>query len=153
MVHPRSILATGIGFIAGAAAALFAFVAGDASEVSKNSWNYLVLALLFVPGLWMTAAYCCVRHEVSDEGMQFKLSFTRSDTFKWHDVEHVVLNKRFGWYRITLRSGGKVRISCLLMGLPQFARTLLQQVPSAKVEPSTRLALEEAAAGRPQALK
>ncbi len=46
MVHPRSILAMGIGFIAGAGAALFAFVADDAPAVSKSGWNYLVLALL-----------------------------------------------------------------------------------------------------------
>lgn len=153
MVHPRSILAMGIGFIAGAGAALFAFVAEDAPEVSKSSWNYLVLALLFVPGLWVTAAYCFVRHELSDEGMQFKLSFRPSATFSWNDVEHVVLNRRFGWYRVTLRSGETVRISCLLMGLPEFARTLLQHVPSARVEPSTRLTLEEAAAGRLQPLR
>lgn len=153
MVHPRSILAMGIGFIAGASAALFAFVTDDAPAVSKSSWNYLVLALLFVPGLWVTAAYCFVRHELSDEGMQFKLSFRPSATFNWNDVEHVAFNERFGWYRITLRSGNKVRISCMLMGLQEFARTLLQHVSSAKIDPVTRSALDEAAASRLQPLK
>jgi hypothetical protein len=153
MMHPRSILAMGIGLIACASAALFALAADDAPQASKSSWNCLVLALLFVPGLWVTAAYCCVRHELSDEGMQVKLSFRRPITFNWDDVEHVIFNERFGWYRITLRSEDKVRISCLLMGLPEFARTLLQHVPSAKVEHSTRLTLEDTAAGRLPPLK
>lgn len=153
MVQAHNILAMGIGFIAGAGAALFAFVTDDAPAVSKRSWNYLVLALLFVRGLWVTAAYCFVRHELSDEGMQFKRSFRPSATFNWNDVEHVAFNERFGWYRITLRSGNKVRISCLLIGLQEFARTLLQHVPSAKIDPVTRSALEQAEASRLQALK
>jgi len=143
LVQPRGVLAIGFGFLV--AAAVFGFAMFDWLNVSENSWLYGAVAVLLAPGLWVIAEYYLVRHELKQEGMQFKRLFGRRGEFGWNDVEHVSFNKAMGWYRIVLRSGEKVRISFMLMGLPEFARMLLLHAPRAHVSPAAHTMLQDLA--------
>lgn len=143
LVQPRAVLTIGLGFLV--AAAVFRFAMFESLNVSENSWLYGAVAVFLVPGLWLIAEYYLVRHELKQEGMQFKRLFGRPGEFSWNDVEQVSLNKAMGWYRIVLRSGDKVRISFMLMGLPEFARMLLSHVPRARVSPAAHTMLQDAA--------
>ena len=56
------------------------------------------------------------------------------------------------WFTLDRASGGRVRVSAMLTGLPEFARLVLVHAPPAAIDEATRGVLEETAAGRPPAI-
>ena len=142
LMHPVSILVIGIvGTVFFLGCLVGALIWADASE---SVWPFLLFACLATLGLYLIADYFNARHQISDDGMQYGRAFGQRGAFEWSEVQQVGFNKRMNWYRITLTSGVTVRISGTLMGLPEFARTVVRHVAPARIDASTRTMLHSA---------
>ena len=56
------------------------------------------------------------------------------------------------WFRLETRSGEVVRVSAMLIGLPEFTRALLDGAPADAVDAGTLEILEATARGNPPSL-
>jgi hypothetical protein len=56
------------------------------------------------------------------------------------------------WFRLETHTGQVVRVSAMVMGLPEFARLLLARAPQGAVDADSRLVLEATAAGNPPSM-
>ena len=53
------------------------------------------------------------------------------------------------WFRLEARDGALVRLSVMLMGLPELTRAILAQAPPSAVDANMRPILEATAHGHP----
>jgi hypothetical protein len=147
LAHPPSTLVIGIIGVA--------FFGGIA--IASNIWPnetvtvwttccFIGFALLSLP---MVADYFFARHEVSEEGMQYGRMTGRRGSFRWSDVRRVRYGNLMKWFTLELESGATVRVSAMLMGLPEFASLALRHVPSAAIDEETRALLLSTAEGNP----
>jgi hypothetical protein len=142
LVQPRGILIVGVvGTLFFAGSLIGAMMWAD---TSAPIWPYLVFASLVLLSLYLVADYYNARHELSVDGMHYGRALGQRGTFCWDEVEYIDFNKRMNWYRIGLRSGITVRISGTLMGLPEFARTVLRHASTAQIESGTCAMLHDA---------
>lgn len=112
--------------------------------------NFLVHALflgLFLLGAYLVAEYFLVHHRVDGQGMDCSRLFGSRRRIAWADVERVDFNQAMNWYRLKLASGSTVRISGAMMGLPTFARHVLDHVPQHRLDLQVRPMLDRAAKG------
>ena len=56
------------------------------------------------------------------------------------------------WFRLITNNGEVVRVSVMLVGLPEFARAVLDEVPPEKIDTGSKSVLEQTAAGHPPSL-
>lgn len=148
LAHPVSTLVIGVVGVV-----FFGGIVVISNTVGKNStttvWTtlgFLTFALASVP---MIADYCFARHHVSELGMEYGRMFSQRGTFTWSDVKRVRYASAMKWFAIELRSGSTVRVSAMLMGLPEFARILLAHVPKSAIDDETHALLRETEQGRP----
>ena len=71
----------------------------------------------------------------------------RRGAFRWHEVKRIRYATMMKWFKLELQSGETVRISAMLMGLPEFASLALCHVPAAAIDKETRSVLEATAIG------
>jgi hypothetical protein len=147
LAHPPSTLIIGIVGVA--------FFAGTA--IASNLWPnetvtvwttlcFTGFALLSLP---MVADYFFARHDVSDEGMQYGRMTGQRGALRWTEVRLVRYGSMMKWFKLELQSGTCVRVSAMLMGLPQFASLVLSHVQASAIDEPTRAVLEATAAGNP----
>jgi hypothetical protein len=53
------------------------------------------------------------------------------------------------WFRLETQTGTIGRVSVMVMGLPEFARLLLQRTSMTAIDPATAKILRETAQGNP----
>ena len=150
LVHPLSTLIIGL--------LCFAFFAGLAivSNVIPNKtttwWTtsvFVGFALLSAP---MVTAFFLEEYEVSNEGIAGR-SFTGVRKYlRWSDLRAVRYASSMKWFRLETQSGTVARISVMLMGLPDFARLLLQRASPGVIDAGTTEVLQDTAAGNPPSL-
>lgn len=112
--------------------------------------NFLVHALflgLFLLSIYLVAEYFLVHHHVDSQGMDCARLLGPRRRFAWADVERVDFNQSMNWYRLKLASGDTVRVSGAMMGLPIFARHVLDHVPQQRLDLQVRPMLDRAAIG------
>jgi len=149
--HPVPTLVVGLG-----CTILFLTIAGlSARFPGRNGalWItgfFLALALL---GAWIVLEYFRERHRLEPGGLRYRdaLSF-RSGTLRWSAVESVRYSQYSKWFRITAKDGDVVRVSALVMGLPEFAQAVLAEVRPGAIDEATRPILEQTAAGSPPSI-
>jgi len=112
--------------------------------------NFLVHAVffsVFLLSVYLVAEYFLVHHRVDGQGMDCARLFGSRHRFAWADVERVDFNQSMNWYRLKLASGDTVRVSGAMMGLPTFARHVLDHVPQHRLDLRVRPMLDQAAKG------
>jgi hypothetical protein len=128
LTHPISTLVIGIVGVA-----FFGGIDVISNTVGKNNTTTLWTALGFLAFALasgpMIADYYFACHRVSELGMDYRRMFGRRGTFSWSDTKRVRYASVMKWFAIDLRDGSTVRVSAMLMGLPEFARLLLAHVP------------------------
>lgn len=130
---------------------LFAAGAAFSRSFDDGSGGLLVgagIAGLGLLGLAMILEFARARHVLQADGLEFGRLFGPRGSLKWRDVTHFSYSRGMHWFRIETASGAVARISVLLMGLPQFARAVLDQVPGYAIDAPTREVLEGYAQGR-----
>jgi hypothetical protein len=134
-------------------AVFFGGIAVISNTVGKNStttvWTTLGFLVFALASLPMIADYYFARHHVSELGMDYGRMFGQRGTFSWSDVKRVRYAPVMKWFAIELRSGSTVRVSAMLMGLPEFARILLAHVPKSAIDNETYTLLCETEQGKP----
>lgn len=155
LVPPRAVLILGLIFMAivlgfAGAAAIDSLAYGN----DTTTWQVIAAFLGFalVP-LYFVFAFFMYRCEVSAEGLRYSNFLGAKRFLRWaelHSVRYVDLMKDF---RLETDSGKVARVSVMLMGLPEFARVLLQQnLPLRAIDAMTMGALEATAAGNPPSI-
>ena len=145
LVHPVSTLIIGLvcgGFFL--AIALLCLLFPGQTGSPALSLFFVGFALLGAP---LVLDYRNSRHTLLADGMQFGRMFGAKGVLRWNAVHRLRYSHSAKWFRIDLADGGVVRVSAMLMGLPEFARAALSQVSATAIDSETRTVLEETAAG------
>jgi hypothetical protein len=147
LVHPASTLIVGL--------VAFAFFAGLAvvSNVVPNKtttwWTTAVFVGFALLALPLVSGFFLEQHEVSDQGLAGRSFAGARKHVRWSDLSAVRYAASMKWFRLETRSGGVARISVMLMGLPEFARVLMDHAPQGAIDEETLNVLRETAAGNP----
>ena len=145
LVRPRSTLI--LGLICFAFCASLAVISNVWSNKTTTWWTtatFVGFALLSLPLVYL---YFLEDHEISDEGLIYKTLIGRRKSLRWSELCAVRYAPVMKWFRLETRTGNVARISVMLMGLPEFARLLLQRAPASAIEASTVNVLRDTAAG------
>jgi hypothetical protein len=148
--HPRSTLVIGMvcsGFFLALAFLSWAFPGKDGS--GTISLTFLGFAALGVP---IIAEYFRVRHRLDPGGLRYSPLISRSGFLPWSSVARVRYSNLGKWFRLEAADGTVVRVSIMLTGLPEFARTVLREVTESRIDDGTRSVLERTAAGFPPSI-
>lgn len=119
---------------------------------SKEKWS---LSLFFVAmslwGLPLITAYLFERHRVSAQGIEYGPLFGigSGGYLPWSEVRRVKFSRFMRWFIVEGHDGTKVRVSVMMMGLPEFARYLLAAVAPEVMDAKTLYLLRQTAAGLP----
>ena len=133
----------------------FAFFAGIAvvSNLYPNEtatwWTtaiFVGFALLSAP---MVAGFVFQHHDVSNDGLAYRNVIGARKDLRWSDLKAVRYSPTKKSFRLETRTGDTARISAMLMGLPEFARVLLEHTPKEAIDARTVNVLEATAAGNP----
>jgi hypothetical protein len=147
MVHPPGVLIVGL--------ICFAFFAGITvvSNLYPNDtatwWTTAVFVGFALLALSLMMAFFLERHDVSDEGVATRTFVGTRKSIRWADLAAVRYAPSMKWFRLETGSGTVARISVMLMGLPEFARVLLQHAPPGAIDAATLDVLRATAAGNP----
>ena len=148
--HPRSTFIIGIlgfGFFAA-----FTVLSNMYPNTTATWWTtaiFVGFALMSAP---MMIEFFVVRHVVSDEGLAYRKLFGQRGFLRWSELRTVRYGATMKWFRLETQGGVVVRISGMLMGLPEFARALLRGAPTASIDPAALPVLEATADGDPPSL-
>ena len=145
--HPISTLIIGVvGFLLFTAIA----VASNVFANSTTSWwttaIFVGFALLALP---VVGDYFAARHDVSDEGLRYSRLVGSGGYIRWVEIKKVRFSDAMKWFRLESESGEVVRLSIMLMGLPEFARALLAHTPRESIEKNALPVLQATAEGNP----
>jgi len=150
LAHPPSTLIIGLPCFA-----LFAGLAVVSNVIPNKTttwWTtsvFVGFALLSAP---MVSGFFLEEYEVSEEGIAGR-SFTGVRKYlRWSDLRAVRYAPLMKWFRLETQSGTAARISVMLIGLPEFARSLLQGAPHGVIDARTLVVLRATAAGNPPSL-
>jgi hypothetical protein len=151
LAHPTST------FIVGFASLVFFAAIAVVSNVYRNStttwWTTAIFVGFAVLSALMLLEYLVVKHEVSEDGLQYSRLFVwRRRSLRWSDLRRVHYAPAMKWFRLETGTGDVVRVSAMLMGLPEFARLLLEHSPQGVIDADCRLVLEATAAGNPPSM-
>ena len=150
LAHPASTLVIGLvcfGLFAGLA--IVSNVVSNKTVTWRTTALFVGFALLGVP---IIADYFSARHKVSEQGMTYRTLTGVSKDLHWSELRSVQYAPGMKWFRLETQSGDVARISAMLMGLPEFARLLLEHTPKHVIENKTRPVLEATANGRPPSI-
>jgi hypothetical protein len=146
LAHPRSTLLIGLvcsGFFL-ACAVGSALLPGRSPPPRWLPFFFLAFSALGVPMIldWRNA-----RHTLVPGGLRYRTMLGRSGDLRWADVRKLQYSVSSKWFRLDLADGRAVRISAMLVGLPDFAAAALAEVPPMAIDPDTRKVLEQTARG------
>jgi hypothetical protein len=148
--HPRSTLIIGIlcfGFFA--ALTVLSNIFPNDTATWWTTAIFIGFALMSAP---MVIEFFVVRHKISDEGLAYRKLFGQRGFLRWAELRTVRYGASMKWFRLEAQNGVVVRISAMLMGLPEFARALLRGAPTASIDSAALPILEETAEGNPPSL-
>lgn len=148
LCHPISTLVIGI-----AGGVFFFGIAMVSNTIGKNNTTTIWITLSFIAfglaSLPMIADYFFARHRVSEDGLEYGRMFGQRGILRWSEVRKVRFASVMKWFVLELHSGTTVRVSAMLIGLPELARLLLRYVPKEAIDPEAHALLLETAQGRP----
>lgn len=151
LTHPASTFIVGLVTFA-----LFAAIA-IASNVYRNStttwWTTAIFVAFAMLAGCMILEYFVVKHELAKDGLWYNGLFRwRRRHLRWSDLRAVRYAPGMKWFRLETHAGDVARVSAMLMGLPEFARLLLEHAPPGVIDTDSRLILEATAGGNPPSM-
>lgn len=147
LVQPVATLVIGVvtvAFFFGLALASSTF----ANNPTATVWTTSIFVGFGLASLGMIAVYYFARHSVSEQGMAYGRMLGQRGEFLWQDVREARYIPFMKWFLLTLHDGTRVRVSAMLIGLPEFAQFVLDHVPSEAIDPATLPILQDAAEGK-----
>lgn len=150
LCHPISTLIMGlVGFIFFAALAIISNVIPN----KTTTWGTTSIFLIFAAfSLFLIFEFIRARHQLTDSGMLYGRLLLPRQHLLWSDVRSVRYAPRLKWFKIQTATGEIVRVSSMLLGLPEFAQAVLASVSTEAIEPETLPILRATALGELPAL-
>ncbi|MGN7876962.1 PH domain-containing protein [Roseateles sp. 22389] len=146
--HPISTLVIGV-----IGAVFFFGLAIISNTVGKNPtatvWTTLCFISLGLMSAPMILDYIYGRHQVSEDAIAYGRLLGRRGVMRWADVRRIRFSPGMKWFVLEDHQRTRVRVSAMLMGLPEFARLALAGVPPEALDDRTRTLLTETSLGRP----
>lgn len=150
--HPKTTLITGlVCFAFFAALTVLSAFTGDGDE-EPMWWATAVFGGFAAMSAPMILDYFMARHRVSDDGLAYRKLLGTTGFLRWSDLSKVRYGLMMKWFRLETTDGSVVRISAMLMGLPEFAQALLKAAPAEAMDTHARQLLEATADGNPPSL-
>jgi len=151
--HSRELRHPVVTLVIGLLGAVFFFgIAIFFNTIGKNPtatlWTTLCFVLFGVMSLALVADYFFARHYLSDIHINYGRMLGQRGSLAWSDVEFVRYAPVLKWFELRATSGCPVRVSAMLMGLPEFARLVLEHVRKDCIDVETRRILEQTRAGQ-----
>jgi hypothetical protein len=148
--HPTSTLMIGVVcFSFCAALTIYSAVTTDKTA----SWQTTTLFAGFAAmSALMTLEYFMARHCVSDEGLAYRKLLGSTGFLRWSELKRIRYGSTMKWFRLDAMDGRVVRLSAMLMGLPEFAQALLKSAPAEAMDSDTLQILQATAEGNPPSL-
>lgn len=145
LVYPASFLI--IGIVSFAVCAGFAVVSNIYSNETTTWWTTAIFVGFAILSASMVLVFFWERYELSDEGLAGRDVRGVRRCIRWSELRSVRYVSSKKSFRLETRSGRVMRVSASLMGLPEFARILLQSAPAVAIETQTLDVLRATAAG------
>lgn len=143
-------------FILGLIGFLFFVALVILSNVYSNNtttwWTTACFAGFAAVCFFVILDYFRARHRFVGDGLHYGKLFGSGGFVTWVDIRQVRYAWTANWFVLKTQSGQTIRISSMLVGLPEFAQTVLANVPSNIIEPKTRPVLEATAGGKPPSI-
>jgi hypothetical protein len=147
LVHPPSTLVLGLfGFGMFAGMALYISLFPDDTTTWRLPALLMCFALFFTP---LVLGFVVERHEVTDDGIAARTFVGVRKRVRWSELRAVRFAPVAQWFRLESNSGTVVRVSTMLIGLPEFARLLLQGAPEEAINVEALELLRQTAEGNP----
>jgi len=145
--YPQSIL------IVGVVCSAFFLVLALLSILFPGKDGSPAISLIFVGfaflGAPLIVEYYRVVHHLEEGGIRYSSLISTPGFLPWSDIKSVGYAPSMKWFRIEGRDGQIIRVSVMLMGLPEFARAVLSKVPDFRIDPVARDLLRRTAEGHP----
>lgn len=146
--HPKGILILGVaGFVFFAALVVISNTIGK--NETSNIWTTLIFLFFTGLSLALIAEYFRSRHSLSPEGIEYGRLLGPGGRARWDEIRSVTYSPSLQWFVLRTEGGGAIRISAMLMGLPEFARHILKHVPRDRIDPAAEEVLLASAQGNP----
>jgi hypothetical protein len=149
--HPKSTLILGLVTLV-----FFAEMAALSVTVGKDEdfsiWIPVIFLLFSGMGGAILADYFFARHRLSSTRIEFGKLFGQRGFVRCTDVRSVDYRSIMKWFRLRTKSGTTVRLSVMLMGLPEFAQHVLAHVPGDRIAENTKWLLRDTANGDPPSI-
>ncbi len=144
--HPSSTLVLGL-----VCAVFFFALFVISNTIGRNDsvtvWTDLIFLGFTAMGLYVVGEYVVVRHRLTPEGIHYTPLLRRRGFIAWNEISIVDYAPVMKWFRLRTPAGVTVRISAMLLGLPEFARQVLAHIPADRFDVQTAALLRETAAG------
>jgi Bacterial PH domain len=148
--HPTSTLVVGlVCFCFFAALTVWSAVTTNKTATWWTTAGFAAFAAMSVP---MILDYFMARHRLTDGGLAYRKLAGTTGFFRWSELRSVRYAQMMKWFRLETTTGDVLRISAMLIGLPEFARALLSSAPAGAMDADTRRILEATAEGNPPSL-
>jgi hypothetical protein len=129
---------------------LTALVVNGVAAFEKDPFSSVFVFIGFpVAGTLCATMYFRVRYALVPGGMRCQPMWRRKSSLSWAEVTRLrfLYPSHQRYFCIDTAGDKPVKLSLMLTGLPEFARTVLAQVPAAAIDDETRYALEQLKAG------
>jgi hypothetical protein len=147
LIHPPSTLI--VGLVCLALFAGLAIVSNAVPNPTTTWWTTAVFLAFAAMAAYLLVDYARADHAVSPEGLAYRTLLGRGRFLRWSELRSVRYAPAMKWFRLEAQDGAVVRLSVMLMGLPELAREVLAQAPPSAVDANTRPILETTAQGHP----
>ena len=126
--------------------AILSNVFSNGTETWWTTAIFLGFAALSFP---LVVDYFTARHILTESGIDFGRLHGKRVFLPWGEITSVKYAYMMKWFVVKTRNGMTVRVSVMLMGLPEFAHYLLELAPVNSIEAKTRRILEQTENGNP----
>ena len=142
---PSSVLIVGVVCAAGfAACAVLSFAAPTGGPLVAALFTGFSLL-----GCYLVYSYFVDRYELGPDGLSYHAPLRGPGHAPWSDITAFRYRESWKWFVVRLRDGRTLRLSVMLIGLPELAEALIENVPEALMEAGTREVLRSTAVGQP----
>ncbi|TRX55007.1 hypothetical protein [Thalassomonas sp. M1454] len=145
--HPLSTLIIGgvcFSFFFGAA--ILSNVFSNGTETWWTTAIFLGFAAMSLP---LVIDYFAAKHSLSESGIDFGRFNGQRVLVPWDEISSVRYAYIMKWFVIKTKNGKTVRVSAMLMGLPEFAKSLLELSTLVSIDEDTMEILKETRNGNP----
>src|SRR5688572_1180553 len=145
LAYPPSTLVIGaVCFLFFASLAVISNVFANETTTWWTTSIFVGFALLSVA---LIVQYFTADYLLSEDGLSYRTLFGKRKFMRWSELQRVRYAAIMNCFRLEARSGEVARVSTMLMGLPEFARLLLEYSPGIAIDPAALPILKETAEG------